>query len=166
MHARDAFQYLLLLAFVHLCDRVFLMMEWVCRWKPFWIPVGDTFQKAFLEEWQLVDDGSVRDFGENSIKTVPCAAGSTKQRRAENSDCALSTSNFWTPHRHRNPHGKQLENLMHQLGNSLELRVLQLSGKNRRHHCFSPNENAILFTQSSSVPFQNVWNCRFQKKRS
>ena len=61
MHARDAFQYLLLLAFVHLCDRVFQMTERVCRWKPFWIPVGDTFQKAYLEELQLVDDGSIRD---------------------------------------------------------------------------------------------------------
>ena len=30
MLARDAFEYLLLLAIVHLCDRVFLMMAWVC----------------------------------------------------------------------------------------------------------------------------------------
>ena len=24
---------------------------WVCQWKPFWIPVGGSFQKAHLEEW-------------------------------------------------------------------------------------------------------------------
>ena len=88
MHARNAFQYLLLLTFVHLCDRVFLMTGWVCQWKPFWIPVGDTFQKAYLEEWQHVDDGPTRDPGENSTKTVPCAADSMRQRRAENNDCA------------------------------------------------------------------------------
>ena len=64
------------------------MMEWVCRWKPFWIPVGDKFQKAHLKEWQPVGDGSIRDSGENSIMTAPCAADSTKHRRAENSDCA------------------------------------------------------------------------------
>ena len=47
-------------------------------------------------------------------------------------------------------------------GNSPELRVLQLSGKNRRHHCLSQSVGAILFT--SSVPFQNVWNCRFTEE--
>ena len=24
---------------------------WVCQWKAFWIPVGESFQKAYLEEW-------------------------------------------------------------------------------------------------------------------
>ena len=37
------------------------MAEWICWWKPFWIPIGDTFQKTYLEEWQLVHDGSKRD---------------------------------------------------------------------------------------------------------
>ena len=32
------------------------MTEWVCRWNPFWIPSGDTFQKAYLEEWERVND--------------------------------------------------------------------------------------------------------------
>ena len=26
------------------------MSGWVCRWKPFWIPVEDSFKKAFVEE--------------------------------------------------------------------------------------------------------------------
>ena len=73
MHVRGAFQCPLLLTFVHLCDRVFLVMEWVCLWKLFGIPVGDTFQKAYLEEWQLVDDGFTRAPCENSPQTVPCA---------------------------------------------------------------------------------------------
>ena len=27
-------------------SRVVPMTKWICRWKPFWIPHGDTFQKA------------------------------------------------------------------------------------------------------------------------
>ena len=27
------------------------MAGWVCQWKPFWIPVDDSFKKAYLEEW-------------------------------------------------------------------------------------------------------------------
>ena len=27
------------------------MSGWVCQWKPFWITVGESFQKAYLEEW-------------------------------------------------------------------------------------------------------------------
>ena len=65
---------------------VFLVTEWVCRWKPFWIPVGNTFQKAYLEEWQLVDDGSIRDHGENSTETVPCVSDSWMLWKAENKD--------------------------------------------------------------------------------
>ena len=65
------------------------MAEWICRWKPFWIPIGDTFQEAYLEEWQLVDDGSKRDPVEDSAQTIPCASDSSKLWKAENRDCAL-----------------------------------------------------------------------------
>ena len=65
------------------------MTGWACQWKPFWIPVGDTFQKAYPEEWQLVDDGSICDPGEYSVRAVPYVADSMRQRRAENSDCAI-----------------------------------------------------------------------------
>ena len=36
---------------------------------------------------------------------------------------ATSTSNLWMHHKHRNPYGKQLGNLMRPLGNPPELRV-------------------------------------------
>ena len=26
----------------------------VCQWKPFWIPVEDSFKKAYLEEWVFI----------------------------------------------------------------------------------------------------------------
>ena len=30
----------------------------VCQWKPFWIPVGESFQNAYLEEWIYMGDDS------------------------------------------------------------------------------------------------------------
>ena len=41
------------------------MTEWVCRWKPFWIRRGDTFQKAYLEEWEHVNDERSHDLGDD-----------------------------------------------------------------------------------------------------
>ena len=32
------------------------MSGWVCQWKPFWIPVEDSFKKAFVEEWVFISD--------------------------------------------------------------------------------------------------------------
>ena len=34
------------------------MPSWVCQMKPFWIPVGDSFKKAFVEEWVFVSGDS------------------------------------------------------------------------------------------------------------
>ena len=42
-----------------------LVSGWVCPWKPCWIPVGESVQKAFLEEWiHMGDDSS----GEQCIR--------------------------------------------------------------------------------------------------
>ena len=43
------------------------MPSWVCQWKPFWILVGESFKKVFLEEWVFVggdssDEQNVMDF--------------------------------------------------------------------------------------------------------
>ena len=40
------------------------MTSWICQWKPFWISVGDSFQKAYLEEWVRV--GAVPSEGPSS----------------------------------------------------------------------------------------------------
>ena len=32
------------------------MSGWVCHWKPFWIPVGDSWKKALIEEWAFISD--------------------------------------------------------------------------------------------------------------
>ena len=34
----------------------YLMSGWVCQWRPFWIPVEDSFKKAFVEEWVFISD--------------------------------------------------------------------------------------------------------------
>ena len=158
-HARDAFfEYIVLLATVHICDRVFLMTGWVCQWKPFWIPVGDTFQEAYLEEWQRVDDGSMRDPGEIiQFPALPIRQGD-EDRRIKTVPSTMS--NLGTPHQHRDPLGKHLGNLMRLLGCSPEPWVLQPSGNFRRHHCLSQSVGANLLTRNSSVPFLNVWKCR------
>ena len=36
----------------------FPMPSWVCQWKPFWIPFGESFKKAFLEECVFIGDDS------------------------------------------------------------------------------------------------------------
>ena len=63
---------------------VYRPFRWFCQWKPFWIPVGDNFQKAYLEEWLRVGDDSTSDPGENSIKAIPTANVSTMVRSSEN----------------------------------------------------------------------------------
>ena len=42
------------------------MTKWVCKWKPFWVPRGDTFQKAYLEKWEEEDDDQSDINGEES----------------------------------------------------------------------------------------------------
>ena len=142
------------------------LTSWVCQWKLFWIPVGDTFQKAYLEEWQRVDDGSTCDPGEYSTRTVPCVADSRRQQRAENSDNAtMYEQPLDAPSAPRSPW---------QAVEQPDAPTWKLSGtegtpafwQNRRHHCLSRNVCAILFTQSSSVSFGNVQNCCFQTERS
>ena len=61
-----------------------------------------------------------------------------RQRRAENSECAIKYEQPLDAHQHRDPHGKQLGNLMRLLGSSSEPRVLQPSGEIPRRHCLLP----------------------------
>ena len=58
------------------------MTEWVCRWKPFWIPSGDTFQKAYLEEWEHVNDEQSHDPGEDKPHPISRTRVSAKLQKA------------------------------------------------------------------------------------
>ena len=45
---------------------------WVCQWKPFWIPVDDSFKKAFVEEWVFqVADTSDFSFSGSQKHVIP-----------------------------------------------------------------------------------------------
>ena len=72
--------------FEHHRDHVILMTEWVCRWKLFWIPTGDTFQRACLGEWQRVNDGQSRDFDEATTTIDLQSAESAKIQKTWSDD--------------------------------------------------------------------------------
>ena len=71
------------------CGRVLLMSGWSCQWKPLWIPVGNNFQKAYVEEWLHVGDDSTGGPEENSIKALLAANVSTMVRSSKNKDCTV-----------------------------------------------------------------------------
>ena len=50
----------------------FPSLGWVCQWKPFWIPVGESFQKAYLYEWIYTSD----DPDEQGFANVPACVQS------------------------------------------------------------------------------------------
>ena len=48
------------------------MTGWVCQWKPFWIPVDDSFKKAYVEEWVFqVTDTSDFSFSGGQGNVIP-----------------------------------------------------------------------------------------------
>ena len=48
------------------------MTGWVCQWKPFWIPVDDSFKKAYVEEWIFfVNASSERSLSESQGDVIP-----------------------------------------------------------------------------------------------
>ena len=67
----------------------FLMSGLVCQWKPFGIPVGNTFQKAYLEEWIRVGDDSLSNVGEQCLKTDPTASIPAMVHNSEYKDCTI-----------------------------------------------------------------------------
>ena len=62
------------------------MVDWVCRWKPCWVLIKDTFKKAYFEDWQLVKDGQNYDPVEDATQSILFAADSARVRRSENND--------------------------------------------------------------------------------
>ena len=48
------------------------MTGWVCQWKPFWIPVDDSFKKACVEEWVFqVSDTSDLSLSGGQVDVIP-----------------------------------------------------------------------------------------------
>ena len=144
------------------CGRVLPMSGWICQWKPFCVPVGDNFQKAYYEEWSRVCDDSTSDPGENSTKAIPTANVSTIVRSSENQNCTVKNKQpMEAPSALRPTEQPDAP--------TWELLGLQGSASFwERTEAPLPHQNvgAILFTRSSSVLFLNAWSCRFPVKRS
>ena len=98
-------------------------------------------------------------------QALPLAADSTKERRSENKDGTVKHKHIGAPSAPRSSW---------QTVGQLDASSWKLSGtegttaswENRRKHCLSLCEGAISFTQKSSVPCLNVWNCRIPPERS
>ena len=118
----------------------------VCQWKPFCIPVGESFQKAYLEEWVYTGDDSSDQNFQRLCRTQTTKAASPKQ------DFVLM-------------HLQHLEQPDALTWEPVGPQGLLPSGNKLRHHCLLHNVGAILFTRSSSVPFLNAWSCLYQVKR-
>ena len=58
------------------------MPSWVCKWKPFWIPVGNSFKKAFVEEWVFISDEP--SDGPNTVEV-------SMLHKTDHSDCIPET---------------------------------------------------------------------------
>ena len=54
------------------CHFVLPMVEWVCRWKPSWVLIEDTFKKKLtFKDCQLVKDGQNYDPVEEATQSIP-----------------------------------------------------------------------------------------------
>ena len=73
------------------------MTGWVCQWKPFWIPVDDSFKKAYVEDWvfQITDPSDISLPGgqgdvipETPEVSLPVSSSQREAPKIENSTCA------------------------------------------------------------------------------
>ena len=73
------------------------MTGWVCQWKPFWIPVDDSFKKAYVEDWvfQITDPSDISLPGgqgdiipETPKVSLPVSSSEREAPKPEVSACA------------------------------------------------------------------------------
>ena len=84
------------------------MSGWVCSWKPFWVPFGDSHNKAYIEEWLYVTDEMILWAEDNGVPDrVPLPLPGPRP-----------------PHQLASP--KTLTNVVHPLPSLVELRRLAL----------------------------------------
>ena len=80
------------------------MTGWVCQWKPFWIPVDDSFKKAHVEEWVFqVNASSELSLSESQGDVIPetpkvsLPVSSSPWRPPKNEDTACSRERIEAP---------------------------------------------------------------------
>ena len=74
---------------------LFVMMEWICRWKPCWILIDDAFKKVYLEDWQLLKKWAFVSPIDDSSQALPIAADSPTVRRSDNKDGTFKHEQVW-----------------------------------------------------------------------
>ena len=126
------------------------MPSWVCQWKPFWLPVGESFKKAFLEEWVFVGG----DFLTNRMFWISLCS------------TTLTTLIAYVMIILQHPDHRDSPILF--LGNLRGLKIRPIFGNELTHHCLlhGHGPNATLFIHDNSVPFLNATNCLFQMMKS
>ena len=122
----------------------FPMPGWVCQWKPFWIPVGESFKKAFLEEWIFTGDDSSDEQGVTNFPVLLHSTGNTDYIRDDDPP---------TPRPSRQPDSLPWEP---------SPRIRPTFGNELRHHCLLYGPDATSSLQGSSVPLLNAWSCPFE----
>ena len=100
---------ILLVAGVHFLRPLFPCVR-VCQWKPFWIQIGDSYQKAYLEEWirmanipTLVHNAEYKDCTtiQKRPEEAPSASRSSRQASGEHGaptwkiSGIQGTASFW-----------------------------------------------------------------------
>ena len=122
------------------------MSGWVCQWKPFSIPVEDSFKKACMEEWVYISEYLLKD------QALPRIPWSITQISVKSSPRLPGCRSM--PLRH--------------LGSLRSPMIEHVFGNDLRHHCLrcGHDQNVISFIHVSLVPFLSVWSCRFQMRLS
>ena len=116
----------------------------VCQWKPFWIPVGESFKEAFLEEWVFTSDDSS---DEQRVTDFLC------------SYTALATLITYVMIILQHPDHRDSPVLFP--GNLRGLKIRPTFWNELRHRCLLYGPDATSFIQDSSVP-----SCPFQVMKS
>ena len=112
------------------------MPSWVCQWKPFWIPVGESFKKVYLEEWIFTGDDSSDEQRATDIPVLLHSTGNTDYIRDDHPP---------TPRPSRQPDSLPWEPTRPQ--------DEAYFGSELRHHCLLYGPDATSSIQDSSVPF-------------
>ena len=125
------------------------MAKWIYRWKPIWISHGDTFQEAFVKEWEQEAHASnySGQESENRGRTPVLGLGTPMVNPTERSSARLTHESrdgsesvcgpYWAPKpvnsRHSQTHGRRITHHLFLLvylpcRNHPRIKILMLQG--------------------------------------
>ena len=152
------------------------MTKWVCKWKPFWVLRGGTFQKAYLEEWeQEADDQNHVHCEESNSSHKSCSASRTTAAEglhAVKDDGWSATRGIPAPRgclsfpqSSRQPFGDTIETTK-VWKHIQKLQKVQCFGSLWAHQCLRKTVFAIVISQYSLASFPSDHLCRTLTRRS